>query len=112
MKIYLAGPMTGLPELNYPAFFEAAKALEAKGYEVVNPAALFTIDDVGGPWEYYMRGALQGMLECDGIVLLKGSGRSKGATLELLIAKQLRFAVSHDLGETWERDDEQIIIHW
>lgn len=38
MKVYISGPMTGLPEFNYPAFFAAAEALEARGYETINPA--------------------------------------------------------------------------
>lgn len=36
--IYLCGPMTGLPEYNYPAFHAAAAELRAQGWRVVNPA--------------------------------------------------------------------------
>ena len=32
-RIYLAGPMTGLPDLNYAAFHEAAQLLRAEGYD-------------------------------------------------------------------------------
>ena len=38
MKIYLAGPMRGYKDFNFPAFFEAAAKLEAEGHEVFNPA--------------------------------------------------------------------------
>ena len=37
-RIYIAGPMTGYPEFNFPAFFEAEDKLRAEGWEVDNPA--------------------------------------------------------------------------
>ena len=37
-KIYIAGPMSGYPEFNFPAFFAAEEALKTGGYQVFNPA--------------------------------------------------------------------------
>ena len=39
IRVYLAGPMTGLPEFNAPEFMKAAQRLESEGFEVFNPAA-------------------------------------------------------------------------
>ncbi len=37
MRIYLAGPMTGLPDLNRPAFDAAERRLTEQGHFVINP---------------------------------------------------------------------------
>lgn len=37
-RIYIAGPMTGIPEFNYPAFNQWASIYRRLGYEVFNPA--------------------------------------------------------------------------
>ena len=56
-RIYIAGPMTGHSEHNFPAFHEAANRLEVAGLEAVNPA-----DNFGGrtdlPRESYLRADL------------------------------------------------------
>jgi hypothetical protein len=37
-NVYLAGPMRGIPQFNFPAFMAAAKQLQKEGYHVFNPA--------------------------------------------------------------------------
>jgi hypothetical protein len=36
--VYIAGPMSGLPDHNFPLFHAVAGKLRAAGYEVRNPA--------------------------------------------------------------------------
>lgn len=38
-EVYVAGPMTGYPEFNFPSFFAAQEKLEKAGWKVWNPAA-------------------------------------------------------------------------
>lgn len=38
MKLYLAGPMRGIKDFNFPMFNRVAAALRAVGYEVFSPA--------------------------------------------------------------------------
>jgi hypothetical protein len=91
MRIYIAGPMTGLPEFNYPSFHAVAQTLRDEGFAVVNPAEI--CPDFEATWEYYMRNALTGMLTCDAIYLLKGWDKSKGACLEKHVAVTLGMTV-------------------
>ena len=86
-KIYIAGPMTGLPEFNYPAFHAAAAELRGQGHEVINPAE--NPVPACGSWAGYMRMALEELVQCDAIYLLPNWIGSKGARLESRIALDL-----------------------
>lgn len=85
--LYVAGPMTGLPDFNYPAFHAAAASLRALGYRVENPAENRLVD--GSAWEAYMRSGITQLMRCDAIVLLPGWEKSRGATIEHTLAGQL-----------------------
>lgn len=95
MTIYISGPMTGMPELNHPAFNAAATALRAQGFDVVNPAELCTHDM---PWTDCMRRDIVALMDCDSIAMLPGWMDSRGARLERYIAVQLRMHI-HDINE-------------
>lgn len=90
-RIYIAGPMTGLPDLNFPAFNAAADALRTQGWHVENPAAHGVID--GAQWEDYLAYDITRLGTCGAIYLLPGWEKSKGATLEAHIAKMLGLQV-------------------
>ncbi len=86
-KVYISGPMSGLPKYNYPAFYEAAMQLRLKGVEVVSPAEGAVTNDK--MWSDYMRSAIKMLCDCDFNVRLPGWQQSKGAQLETQIAKAL-----------------------
>ena len=89
--IYVSGPMTGMLELNFPAFNAAAQRLRALGFEVVNPAELNP--DPAAKWVDCMRQDIKALCDCQAVATLPGWERSKGASLEVLIAERLGMAV-------------------
>ena len=90
--LYIAGPMTGYENFNYPAFFSAAQILEDVGYTVINPA------DIGmhPEWTHaqYLRLSLTRLIEGgQGIALLPGWEQSRGAQAEVQVARGLELPV-------------------
>ena len=93
MRVYISGPITH--DKNYKKKFEYAEAL-LKIYgieEVFNPAKVNLPDNT--TWEEYMKHDLNELLKCDGIYMLKGWRRSKGARLEYKIAKALGLKIAY-----------------
>lgn len=91
-RLYLCGPMTGLPDYNYPAFNEAAAQLRAMGYAVVNPAENGL--PAGAPWSQHMRADIKGLCDCEALAVLPGSQGSKGAQVEIELATRLELTVA------------------
>lgn len=108
-RIYLAGPMTGLPEFNFPAFNEADALLTAAGWVVFNPAkkdqesglsveglegTVEELDAAGfdfaeaADWDL---GTLVHRVEA--IAMLPGWRKSKGARAEYAVARWLGLKV-------------------
>lgn len=90
MKIYISGPMTGLPGLNFPAFNAAAAVLRTSRIEVVNPVE---INNGEIHWNTCMRTNIAALVMCNAIFMLEGWQGSKGATLEHYIAETLGMKV-------------------
>lgn len=85
-KLYLAGPMTGYPEFNVPAFKTAKEALEKKGFKIMLPVDIENAKD-GWLWGDYLAEDIRIVCnECEGIILLPEWERSRGAKLELAAA--------------------------
>lgn len=101
MRLYLAGPMTGYAQFNFPAFDKRRDELKAAGHIVVSPAdldramgfdpadaqsvAAIRVDDA------FIDAAIQrdvaAIVQCDAIVMLDGWAKSKGANGELAVAR-------------------------
>jgi nucleoside 2-deoxyribosyltransferase len=92
LKVYIAGPMTGYEEFNFPAFYAAAQAWTDAGWEAVNPAEA-TDGDTTLDYRWYLRQDIKLLVDCDAIAMLEGYEASKGAMLELNIAQALGLRV-------------------
>lgn len=120
MKAYLAGPMTGIPQFNFPAFYAATDVLRKAGWEIVSPAEMDDAEDAGAAlkskdgnpesakrsWGDFL--ARDVKLIADGgivaIVFLPDWSHSRGARLEAtvgLLQKGFRFYLYRD-GHTTE----------
>ena len=95
MKVYVCGPITGLPNMNREAFASAAKQLQDLGHQPVNPhetCATIVQEHTGTSdelWQKCMRADIRELMTCDCLVLLPGWHESKGAKLELELAMRL-----------------------
>ena len=118
MKIYLAGPMRGIPEFNFPAFHAATARLREAGHTVFSPAEAdnehhgvdiskgnATGDEEVAAKEhgFNLRFALGKDLawicaEAEAVALLNGWERSKGAKAEKAAGEALGLVVG-----PWER---------
>jgi hypothetical protein len=109
MRVYLAGPMTGFPEWNFPAFHDAALTLRLRGYRVWSPAER----DIANGFDpksdgsgFDLAGALRddvaAVLDSDAVVVLPGFEESAGAMVEVLTAESA--------GIPWMTFDEALTV--
>lgn len=90
-RVYISGPMTGLPNYNFDEFNRVAELLRFEGYNVVNPADHGVIP--GWEWKDYLKLDIKDMLGCNIVATLEGWEESRGARLEVHIAEQLHMKV-------------------
>lgn len=94
-RIYVAGPMRGYPEHNFPAFNAAAERFRAAGWDVRNPVeigAALCANDPNTPGGAYLRADLREVIDCAAVALLPGWEASVGARCEVVVAVTIGLA--------------------
>jgi hypothetical protein len=105
-RLYCSGPMSNLPDHNFPAFRAAAEKLRAAGYDVEDPSEKGFLE--GWTWADYLRHDLRVMFDCDALAMLPGWLDSRGANLEVHVAKALGMPVrpvEHWLAQSPRRNE-------
>lgn len=113
LTLYLAGPMTGHPNYNYPAFHQAARDLRELGYFIVSPAENDHDQPIpppepehAAPHGHYVRAGLRKLLHADAVALLPEWETSKGTSVELTVARAIGMDI-HTV-EHWEDHADHI----
>jgi hypothetical protein len=110
-SVYVAGPMRGYPEFNFPAFDAASAELRAQGWQVFSPAEHdrstgfdpSNTEMVGFDVTAAFRWDIETLLHVDAVYFLRGWEASQGANTEHTVA------VSLDLQRIYQdaRDEQQ-----
>lgn len=107
--VYISGPMSGRPNLNEAAFRAAEQTVWAAGAKPLTPHDITPHEHVGPcpkvygdgrPGDHdsgcYLRGDLATMLDkAASLYVLPGWSRSRGAQIEILIARLLRIPIEY-----------------
>lgn len=101
LKVYIAGPMRGITDLNRKEFNKAEKFLNKLGiYDPINPARL---DKESGMSDeelvsreglrLAMKRDIDALFECDAVFMLLGWEKSEGALIEHRLATMLGMTI-------------------
>lgn len=93
IDLYLSGPMSGCPEYNYPEFARVAGLLREAGYMVWSPHENGLPADA--EWGQHMRADIAALMQCAAVATLDGYGKSRGALIEINLARDLGMPVEH-----------------
>lgn len=123
MRLYVAGPMSGYPEHNFPAFRKAARLLRDMGHEVTSPVEM---DEASGfdastapnveagsaEWAKFLaRDVIVIAGDVEGVVVIDGWEQSRGAALEVHVARELGkhvYRIEHDY--SYSRNYEPTLV--
>ena len=109
MKLYLSGPMSGHPDLNFPAFTAETKRLRELGHEVFSPH-----EEPPMPrWEWgeWIISDLIVLMsgDFDGLALLDGWEKSPGCNIEKVFAERIGVRVHNAAKLNAEASPREII---
>ena len=92
MRVYISGPMTGLPDMNRNIFQLCEELLRKAGHDPINPHKLDHPDQ-----DYFMclRRDIKALMSCEMLIFIPGSHESRGANIEIRLASQVGIPV-HD----------------
>lgn len=94
MNIYLSGPISGRENRNLKTFLIEAQRLKMLGFNVRIPHLIFQGRNTGAyTWEQYMKECIPAMLKCDMVATLPDWHESKGACIEVDLARKLNIPV-------------------
>jgi hypothetical protein len=109
-KIYISGAISNL---NYDEAFNKFQDAENwflnYGFFVINPMKLPHQHDKS--WESYMKEDLKFLMDCDSIAFLDNYYMSRGAMIELKLAKELKLKTFYRRQVKYEHSEE-IITSW
>lgn len=95
MRIYISGPISGLPyEIVRSRFERDKRDLAAADFEPVSPLDNGLPPDA--PWEEHMKRDLAILATCDGIYLQAGWEKSRGCQIEVntaLISPHIKYII-------------------
>ena len=93
-KVYLSGPITGMSNKNIEEFEKYEEKFRNLNFEVVNPHKLHTKEEEEKyTWSQFMKVDIKAMMDCDFVAVLKGWEKSKGANLEVYIARNIEMPI-------------------
>jgi hypothetical protein len=112
MKWYLAGPMSGYDQQNFPLFDRVAKTLREQGYDIVSPAELDSPEEraialanarSASTWGDFLSRDVKIIADqVQGIIFLPDWSMSRGARLEAtvgLLQPEFEFRMWNDAAQ-------------
>lgn len=98
MRLYQAGPMTGIPDHNYPEFRRVTEFLRSLGHKVESPVELNEIYGIvpnpdgsitAEELALCFKRNVESIFWCEGIALMDGWSESSGARVEAQLGIKL-----------------------